>query len=491
VEGNPESARTLEGRYALKVLLTIHAFFPRHYHGTERHTLDLAKSLQQMGCDAVVLTANYHGASNGRVLTEYVYEGVRVLALDMRLLGGSGFRSLYERPQIDEIFRRVLCDEKPDLVHCCHLMHLGATVIALAKAAKLPVVCSLTDFFGICWTTRLLTFRGMPCDGPSPNGINCVADFYFGALMRALGRFGNVSRFLEQFVPQFFWNIFEKCAKSSLGRKFNLPVEDIRLRKERLISYYQDVDVFLTASDYVKEMYISHGFPANRFKKIPFGIAQPNESEKLALEQRYAEVQSGSPLVFGFIGQIARHKGVDLLVKAFLRAELPNAELHLYGDLNQEREAKNSILRANNMDSRIKCHGTFHGNEIYQKLSSIHVLCVPSRWAENAPLVLLNGLASRTILIVAPEKGLVEFVRDGVSGFVLETSNLGSLTLAMRQVYERRNSLLEMSRALPGYTLTPESYGQQVCQIYQELLELSSGSGGMEISDTSQHQSNV
>ena len=33
----------------LKVLLTVHQFFPRGYHGTERYTLDLATELARAG----------------------------------------------------------------------------------------------------------------------------------------------------------------------------------------------------------------------------------------------------------------------------------------------------------------------------------------------------------------------------------------------------------------------------------------------------------
>ena len=42
----------------LKILMTIHRFFPRHSGGTQRYTLDLAKSLQNMGHEVVVVTAN-------------------------------------------------------------------------------------------------------------------------------------------------------------------------------------------------------------------------------------------------------------------------------------------------------------------------------------------------------------------------------------------------------------------------------------------------
>jgi glycosyltransferase involved in cell wall biosynthesis len=418
-----------------------------------------------------VLTAGYNGKLASGSLEEYIYEDVRVLALDMRVVGGTGFRFQYERPQLNESFSRIVHEEKPDIVHCCHLMHLGATIIGLAKAAHLPVVCSLTDFYGICWNTKLMTYLGMPCAGPSPDGSNCIADFCTNALMRALGRLGHLDRLLGPLVPHLPWVIFEKCLKSSVGAKFGIPVDDIRLRKERLAKYYQDVDVFLTASNCLKDVYLSHGFPANRFKKIPFGIAQPNASESVALEQRYVKVQRGVPLVFGFIGQIARHKGVDLLVKAFQHAQLPHAELHIYGNLDQEREIKRSIIEASGSDPRIKCRGTFDGSMIYEKLSSIHVLCVPSQWAENAPLVLLNGLASKTVLIVTPQKGLAEFVQHGISGFILQNSNVENLISVMQHVSERRDSLLDIHKTMTGYTLTPENYGGRVFQIYQELLK--------------------
>jgi len=455
----------------LKVLLTVHAFLPRHYHGTERYTFHIAQSLQSMDCDVVVLTVGDHlDDSTGDLLTEYLYEGIRVIAVNARLVGGSRFRRSYERPELNGIFRQILQKEEPDLLHSCHLLNLGATIIDLAKEAKLPVVCSLTDFFGICSTMRLTTRRGKPCDGPSSNGVDCIADVYNHALIGIPGRVGNVLRLLGQLAPDFFWMAFEKWANSSLGRILKLPIEDIRLRKQRLFEYYRQVDVFLTTSDCVRDMCVAHGLPAERFVIIPPGVTQPNPLEMVALEKRYADLKSGSPLIFGFIGQVARHKGVDLLVKAFQHAELPHAELHIYGDLNQEWETGKCLLAASKANPRIKCLGTFDGREIYQKLSFIHILCVPSQWHENAPLVLLNGLASKTFLIVSQAKGLVEFVQDGISGFVFEMSGLESLTLALRQAYERRDGLAERFRTLPGYKVTPADYGWQVYRIYDELL---------------------
>jgi glycosyltransferase involved in cell wall biosynthesis len=455
-------------RTRFKILLAVHCFFPLHIHGTERYTLELAKSLQHLGNDVFVLTAGEEPEdSTGESWNEYMFEGVRVLTVDP----GATFRSSYERPELADVFRRILCKEKPDLVHCCHLLNLGGSLIGVAKEANLPVVCSLTDFFGLCFTCQLMTLGGRPCNGPRRNSANCVADFYNAVLADMNGKLGTLGRRLGRIVPGSLWCLLDDCAKFLLGRELVTFRKDLQLRKNRLFEYYRQVDVFLAATEFMKDVYVSHGFPEDRFRKITFGIMQPDEKEVIALKKRYTELQHGAPMVFGFIGQIAYHKGVDLLVKAFQEAKLPKAELHLYGDLDQHPSYAKSVLAASKADPRIKFPGTFPGMEIYQKLSRMHVLCIPSRWGENAPLVLLNGLASKTFLVVSQGRGLVEFVRDGVNGVICESASVKSLASSLKNLSEERDRLLEKTGMLPGYGFTPDDYAQQVDRMYRHLIK--------------------
>src|ERR1700686_2338012 len=68
----------------LKVLLTVHQFFPRGYHGTERYTLDLATELTRAGHEVVILTASQSPEdSTGEDVIEYEYNGLRVRAIDL------------------------------------------------------------------------------------------------------------------------------------------------------------------------------------------------------------------------------------------------------------------------------------------------------------------------------------------------------------------------------------------------------------------------
>jgi glycosyltransferase involved in cell wall biosynthesis len=71
-------------------------------------------------------------------------------------------------------------------------------------------------------------------------------------------------------------------------------------------------------------------FDSQLIKHVPFGI----DTSKLDNHQ----VKKPSVLRIGYIGTFFEHKGVDLLLKAFL--ELPDqvgcgAQLKLYGDTNQ------------------------------------------------------------------------------------------------------------------------------------------------------------
>jgi glycosyltransferase involved in cell wall biosynthesis len=453
----------------LKILLTVHCFFPRHYHGTERYTLELAKSLQDMGHDVVVLTTNIHPEDSvGEDYAEYSFEGIRVISIDLVHLGELPLRFTYERPQINPIFRRILWQEKPDLLHCCHLLYLGGTLIAEAKKARLPVICTLTDFFCICWTNRLVTLKGKACKGPKYFGMNCVADFYGHQLWSTRMARYLFERGMRNFVGKLKRVVKEK---SNLPSGSRFPVADIQLRKERIYEYCKDADKFLVATDFLREAYIRNGYSSDRFTKLTFGISQPSEEEKSALERRYMPSEHGSPFVLGFIGQIAHHKGIDLLVKSFQKAHLPDAELHIYGDLEQEEETKRFILSACAKDSRIRCLGTFPGKEIYERLASIHALCIPSIWAENAPLVLLNALASKTLVIISDGKGLAEFVRDGSNGIVFKNGNLKDLVRVLRQAYDEREEWRGKLLAEVGYTFTPADYAFRVHQIYTELLD--------------------
>jgi glycosyltransferase involved in cell wall biosynthesis len=456
----------------LKVVLTCHQFFPRHCYGTERYTLELAKSLQRVGHEVlVVTTSRWPEDSSGSGHVEYSFEGVRVIAINIAPQRVFWVKDTYDRPEHADLFHEILLKERPEVVHFCHFCFLGANLIPVARQLQLPIAMTLTDFFAICWKAHLSTLEGHACIGPDPDGMNCLAHAYLYGLSKISKKMVDALLFASSPVPTI-WKRLALKAVSGAAARVHPMFRDISLRHLRIRQFFSSVDRFVVATDCMKEAFIRSGYPEERFKKIGFGITQPVIAEKTALKERYEKV---SPFVFGFIGQVAANKGIDLLVKAFREVNLPDTELHIYGDLGLEKAMRKIVQRAAESDPRIKCLGTFPGEQIYEKLASIHVLCIPSIWSENSPLVLLNALASKTFVIISDGKGLTEFVDDGVQGLVFSSGSVQGLANAMSQAYQRRSALGHHTRTLPVYAQNPGSYGQQIEEIYYQLLREASG----------------
>ena len=86
-------------------------------------------------------------------------------------------------PERRAAFQAICSDERVDLVHLRSFLATGPELVDEAKAAGVPVVCSLHDFFSICPTIQLIDeenrFCGGHCtpgDGPCPTAKRWIND---------------------------------------------------------------------------------------------------------------------------------------------------------------------------------------------------------------------------------------------------------------------------------------------------------------------------
>lgn len=458
----------------MKILLTCHQFFPRAYHGTERYTLDLAHSLTQLGHDVCVLTTcRAPEDSQGTPFHDYVFEEIPVVAVDLVHAGLEDFTTSYSRPDLNGVYGEILCRERPDIIHCCHLLYLGTDFLSVAALAQVPVFMTLTDFFGICWTNRLQTCRGKSCNGPDHDDLNCMQDVlqtvkrpYKSSISNLL--FKNLTRY-KWFIKKIR-NAFINNTISS--NSLRATVEGIKNRRPCISQNYKHVTRFIAATDYLKDAYVRSGYDPDHMEVLRFGIAQPTHEDELKLSQRYDSLRSSSrPLVIGFIGQISEHKGIYVLLEAFTSASLPNCELHVYGDINQSKKGAKKLSSRAEVNPTVKLCGTFQGNEIYSVLSSIDILVMPSTWAENSPLVLLNALASRTMLVVSDVKGMAEMVTDGVNGHLCPPGSPAELRRTLETLVGRRHEIFDwFQKNVAAYRTSPLDYARHVEKEYKKRV---------------------
>ncbi len=148
----------------MKILLTVHQFFPQYAAGTEVLTYSVARELMRRGHMVHVLTGHPSSADlcDEDRLDEYDFEGIHVYRFHHAYTPMGGQLSMievgYDNRLATTYFERVLERFRPNVVHFFHLNRLGTGLIEHAVRSGIPCFMTPTDFWTICPTGQLVTW---------------------------------------------------------------------------------------------------------------------------------------------------------------------------------------------------------------------------------------------------------------------------------------------------------------------------------------------
>lgn len=457
----------------MHVLLAVHQFFPDFCYGTEQYTLSLARGLRELGHRVTLVTGHAHpGESWGSSFTAYRHDGFLVLSLRGCFTRRASFADSYWREDLEPVYEDLFWELRPDVVHASHLIHLTPSFLSAAARTGLPLVLTLTDFWGLCWTGQLTTSRlRRPCSGPAPDGSNCIADFFDAREAPTRSPVLNAALRVLRATPledRAFAAL--RALPRALRDRVAPDYEALRQRIARMRARYALADRWIAPSQHLLDAYVQNGFARERFHRIPYGVAPPAPEEERQLAARFADRPPGRPLRFGYMGQIAAHKGVLELVRAFRAASLPNATLAIHGDPERVPAYGRAVREAAAGDPRIALHGPYPSERFYAVLSGIDVLAVPSVWHENAPFVLLGALAAGTPVVVPGARGMLEFL-DPEAAFVYPLGDGDGLRDALERAAGARDAVFARSPAARAYRFAPLDCARETLAVYEEVLK--------------------
>lgn len=384
------AARMLHGYKRPSVLLAAHDFFPFGKAGTERYTRDLGHALQRRGYDVRVIHPRpvlKHGETC-RLEEEFV-EGLSVA----RVLIPANVHSATRLDMIKPVVREYLRQSPVDIVHAQHLMGLGPAFLETVKEFNLPVVFTANDFWPLCEQVHLMHPSGQVCSGPETvdKCVQCVR-----------------SRFevKESEISQYFYILSDR--HYTLRRSMDL------------------VDVVVCPSMFLKRTYERHGFVARKMIHLPQGA--------LLKPRRLRQQRTDGIVRFVYLGHVAYRKGLDLLVRAFNRVNLPNAELHIHG-MNSEPHYLEQIMATVPAGTKVTYHGEYAPDDMPSILASADVAVVPSR-GENYPFVIREILHQGVPVIASNVAGIPEIVTDGKNGRLFRNEDHHQLGEILKELAE-------------------------------------------------------
>ncbi len=148
--------------------------------------------------------------------------------------------------------------------------------------------------------------------------------------------------------------------------------------------------------------------------------------------------------VVGFVGRYVSQKGLDCLVDAFERANLPNARLACFGAGPMEAALGAAALRSS---GRVRDFGPIPLSAVPHTVAALDVLVVPSvsepASVEQFGRVALEGMLAGTPVVVSRSGGLPEVVGDG--GIVVDEGDAAGLAATLSRLAGHPDTRADLS----------------------------------------------
>lgn len=410
----------------MKILYVVHQFYPEFSSGTEKFLLNLSTAVQRDAHFPEIVAYTFvedEGFVRKRnlLIREYRYQGLPVTSIRHRKTPADIHFSCLNADVYKFALEFLQRKGGYDLVHIGHPMRL-ASFAGAARDMSLPYIVTLTDFWMLCPKILLTTSEGTLCSGPE-GGESCAG--------------------LCPEIQQAF--IKDRLAHA----------REILTGAQAVVSPSN----FL-AGIFKKEM------PDVDLRIIPHGMEFRHLKSNL---KRYG---SNETLTIGYCGVLAPHKGVHLLLKAFLELNPKNCQLKLYGSCFHEQDYLRYLKKMAWGDQRIQFCEPYSEQQVGDVLSDLDLLVIPSTCYENYPLVLHEALACNVPVIASNIGGMAERIEDSVNGFTFQVGDDKDLAARLKKVIDSPEILNELKQGIAKCVpprIEEEAY--MYARLYRRVIE--------------------
>ena len=416
----------------MKIGVVTNFYPPEAMGGAEIYAFDLCAELGRQGFDVEVFTST---GGRPRIernsnVTVHFFSTIPPVARALSNLLGYNFN-----PWSTGLIR-ALVRARCDLVHV-HNINSSIMLYPLLTALKLPTVCHVHDHWPVCYRGFLFdTWNGTPCFSARPS---CC----FNPGFRIVGRF------------------------------------NLAARRRLLDKFESRVDAFIAPSYHMRDTLVARQFTtADKIDVIRLGVDFAN----------LPNTDGPRQYKFVFAGRLVDYKNPEIVAKILARGHLRNAHFRILGRGPEEANLRaafsstgvrlNEGMRNLTPTKGSETVGVTMGwvparRDVLVEISTARGLLVPSKVAENSPLVIYEALACGSPVICANLGGGQELVRDSGAGYVVPSDDVPGWQHALEElcdddVFYRLSS---MALTFAQRELRIEHSARAVAKLYDRIAD--------------------
>jgi GT2 family glycosyltransferase/glycosyltransferase involved in cell wall biosynthesis len=446
----------------MRILVVVHTFPPQSTGGAETYAAAHALALAAGGHQVTVLTRESDPSKAEYSTRSETRDGLQIVWINNTFRQVASFAETYANPAIDALAARLIETVRPDVAHVHHLTCLSTGIVGLLNARRVPVVCTLHDYWFLCHRGQLFDTNHRVCAGPDPD--RCRACLGPAATMdRSAYAAARVVRRLEQTLPRRLAAWFRRTAERTATRAARGggagALDAARRRLEHMRAVMDQVTAFVAPSEALKQRFVAAGVTDDRIQFWPYG--HDHSLFPQAVRGTRASPTSGPHLRLGFLGSVMISKAPHVFLEAFagLPAGVASAEVFgaytpYHGD-DSYRGIMDPLLSL----PGVKRRGPIPHEAVPAALASIDVLVVPSIWAENSPLVIREAFLAGVPVVASRVGGIPEAVVDGVNGLLVNPGDVAAMRRTLGRLLDDHALLTRLQAgavASPVRTLTDD-----------------------------------
>ncbi|MCR9248374.1 MAG: glycosyltransferase family 4 protein [bacterium] len=421
----------------MRILLLTHGLPPESVGGVQQHVVGLADALVRAGHDVHVFArATLADQPQGTRVPESAATAPQITWCAYRWEGCDSLAAMYEsRPMAaalaEFVQERAAAGERFDVAHVHHLTGLSTDCVATLKAANVPVVLTLHDYWLFCPRGQMFHKREEVCE-------------------RA--EIARCSECLQQTFP--WWLNAENGS------------ERVQSIHDRARAVLQAADRLVVPSPRAMAPFVELGVPAERFVAVENGVDTGN------LHELSAATPHDGPLRLGYLGTLMASKGLHVAIEALQALPPGTATLEIHGNAvpyHGDETYLNRCFQRLQPGDGVRYHGPYGLAELPARFATIDVLVAPALWHEAFGLTVREALAAGRPVLVSRVGGLQDSVEDGQQGFVLPPGDVSAWTAAIQRLADDRELVTRLAAGARSRARSFHDMAHQLLGIYDEV----------------------